>query len=62
MNPQKIKLDVGKFKETNKTGKDNATEAFEPGGGVADGRHALDYEIQDEILPVTMGAKIGNGN
>ena len=53
MYPQEIKLDVGKVEETGDTGKDTATEAFEPGGGVTEVIHAFDNEIQDEILSVT---------
>ena len=51
MYAQVINLDVRNVEETGKTGKDTATEAFEPGGGVEEVTHAPDYEI----LPVTMG-------
>ena len=56
-----IKLDVGKVKKTKKTVKDTATEAVELGGEVTEVTHAPDYEIQNEILPITMWAEIGNG-
>jgi hypothetical protein len=51
MYPQVINLDVRNDEETGKTGKDTATEAFEPGAGVEKVTHAPDYEI----LQVTMG-------
>ena len=66
MSSQEIKLDAEEtvvgteqqsadvVREECTTEEDTATEIFEPGEGIAEVMHALDNEVQDEILPVTL--------